>query len=77
MNQQEAAKLVAFALANFPTMQERDMKPTAVLWFQMLSDIPFEVAERALMKVLATAKFFPSVAEIREAAVQITQPAIP
>lgn len=77
MTQQEATKLVAYALANFPNMQEKDMRPTAKLWAQMLSDIPYPVAEKALVKVLATAKFFPTVAEIREAVAQLTQPSIP
>ncbi len=77
MTQQEATKLVAFALANFPNMQEKDLRPTAKLWAHILSDIPYPVAEKALIKVLATAKFFPTVAEIRDAAMQLTQPTIP
>jgi uncharacterized coiled-coil DUF342 family protein len=40
----------------------------------MLSDMPYQVAEDALIRVLATAKFFPTIAEIREAAVINTQP---
>ncbi|MEG6521115.1 replicative helicase loader/inhibitor [Desulfotomaculum sp. 1211_IL3151] len=77
MNLEQAINLVGLALANFPNMQERDMAPTAVLWEKLLSDIPYHVAEKALVKVLATAKFFPAVAEIREAAIQLTQPVVP
>jgi hypothetical protein len=76
MNRQEIIRLLAIATANFPTMQERDMKPTAVLWEQALSDIPYEVAEKAIIKVLSTSKFFPTIAEIREAATQLTQPRV-
>jgi len=50
------------------------MRPTAALWMKMLEDIPYEVAENALMKVMATNRFFPTVAEIREAAALITTP---
>jgi hypothetical protein len=74
MNRQEVIRLLAIATANFPTMQERDMKPTAVLWEQALSDMPYEVAEKAILKVLSTSKFFPTVAEIRDAGIQLTQP---
>lgn len=76
MTRSEVAKLLSLATANFPAMQERDMRPTLVLWEKMLSDLPPEVAEAALLKVLVSAKFFPTVAEIREAAVQISQPRV-
>lgn len=74
MNRKEIISLLGIATANFPSMQERDMKPTAVLWEKSLSDIPYDVAEKAVIKVLATSKFFPTIAEIREAAAQLTQP---
>lgn len=74
MNKKEIINLLAIATANFPTMQERDMKPTAILWEKSLSDIPYEIAEKAILKVLSTSRFFPTIAEIREASVQITQP---
>jgi len=52
------------------------MRPTANLWSEMLSDIPFDIAKAALIKVLATARFWPTVAEIREAAASIANPGI-
>lgn len=74
MNRKEIINLLGIATANFPNMQERDMQPTAVLWEKALRDIPYHVAEKALIKVLSTSRFFPTVAEIREAATQLTQP---
>lgn len=74
MNRQEVSRLVSIALANFPNMQERDMGPTVFLWEKSLADMPYHVAEKALIKVLSTSKFFPTVAEIREAAAELTQP---
>ena len=74
MNPDQVSFLLALAVANFPTLQEKDMGPTLVLWQEMLSDIPFEVAKAAIKKVLATIKYFPTVAEIREACSQITNP---
>lgn len=76
MNKQEIIRLLSIATANFPAMQEKDMRPTAVLWEKALADIPYDVAEKALLKVLSTSKFFPTVAEIREAAAELTQPRV-
>lgn len=50
------------------------MRPTAVLWERTLSDLPADVAEAALMMVLATSRYFPTVADIRAAAAQIQNP---
>lgn len=70
----ETKSLVGVAIANFPSMQERDMGPTAMLWHQMLKDIPYEIAKKALLKVLTTAKYFPTVSEILEVVADITNP---
>ena len=74
MTLNETKSLVGVAIANFPSMQERDMGPTAMLWHQMLKDIPYEIAKKALLKVLTTAKYFPTVSEILEVVADITNP---
>jgi hypothetical protein len=74
MNRIEIINLLGIATANFPNLQQKEMKPTAVLWEKSLADIPYEIAEKAVIKVLSTSKFFPTLAEIREATAQITQP---
>jgi len=76
MTLDEATKLVGWAIANFPSLQEREMGPTAALWYKMMSDIPYNIAEAALTKVLSTAKYFPTIAEILEAVAEITSPEI-
>lgn len=75
MKNEEAGALVALAAANFPHIQEKDLGPTVALWREMLSDLPFDLAKAALIKVLVTAKFWPTVAEIREAAAELSRPA--
>lgn len=77
MTRDEVKQLLGWALANYPSIQERNLRPTAELWHRMLSDIPYEIAEKALMSVLAKAKYFPTVAEIREAAAEIINPQLP
>jgi hypothetical protein len=73
MNRKEIINLLGIATANFPNLQQKEMKPTAVLWEKALSDIPYEVAENALISVLSTSKFFPTIADIREAVANLTQ----
>ena len=41
------------------------------LWFEQLQDIPFEVAELALKKWVATNKWSPSISEIRKTSKEI------
>lgn len=43
------------------------------LWFKQLSDIPYNVAEVTLNKWVATNKWSPSIADIREQATGLTQ----
>ena len=43
------------------------------LWFNQLQDIPYDVAEVTLNKWVATNKWSPSIADIREQAAGITQ----
>lgn len=69
MDKQEVTRLLMLAASNFPSLQEKDLRPTAVLWEKMLSDLPYQQAEMALIRVLSSAKFFPTVADIREAVV--------
>lgn len=74
MNRKEIINLLGIATANFPNLQQKEMKPTAILWEKALSDIPYDIAEKAIIKVLSTSHFFPTIADIREAVAQMTQP---
>lgn len=47
------------------------------LWFQQLQDIPYKVAEATLNKWVATNKWSPSIAEIREMSSSVTNGDIP
>jgi hypothetical protein len=70
MTKQETARLVALALANWPSMQDKSFKVegTAALWHKMLGHLPYSVVEAGLAKILLTSKYFPTVAEILAAA---------
>lgn len=66
MNEAEASELVAMLAVTFdrPPMSE----PKLRMYEKMLLDLEYAPARDGVTKLLATAKFLPSIAEIREAA---------
>lgn len=74
MNPSESAKLVAMVLGAFPNAIPRDpemARKTAEVYKRMLLDLDFEVAERAVARLIATSKFMPTIAEIRSASIDV------
>ncbi|PTQ51056.1 MAG: hypothetical protein HSCHL_1547 [Hydrogenibacillus schlegelii] len=71
MNFDEALKLATLAAASFPNMQGKDLRPIAYMWSQILPDVPYAVAERALMRHLSGNAFFPTPAELRAAVYEL------
>ncbi len=69
MNQAEAKKLVAVLLGAFP--QSRISQMTPEIYERMLADLDYPAANAAVERLLATAKFMPTIAEIRETALAI------
>ena len=60
--------------------QKENILPTKEamsLWYQELQDIPYEVAQAGLRKYVATNKWSPTIAEIREMASSVMNGAIP
>lgn len=74
MTPKQIDNLIALALANFPSYQGRDMRPTQCLWQELLGDLDYELALAAVQKVLLSSDFWPTVAQIRQAAVELTRP---
>lgn len=73
MNKVEFAKF-AMALKTFYA-KETTLLPNDQaldLWYGQLKDLPYEVAEAVLQRWVATNKWSPSIADIREAAASIT-----
>lgn len=79
MTPNESAKLVAMVLGAFPRgiPQNPELaRKTAEVYKRMLLDLDYEVAERAVARLIATSRFLPTVSEIRAAAVDVTQGAV-
>ena len=68
MKRTEIISLVTIAIASCPSAQEKDPEPIANAWSLLLGDMPYEIAKAAVIKVCRSSRFFPSVAEIVDAA---------
>lgn len=65
MKASESAKLVMMLMAAFPN--GKTSEATSKVYEEMLADLDFAAARRAVTNLIRTAKFLPTVAEIREA----------
>ena len=73
MEKNEFAMLAAAIRTYYPRESILPNQQAMELWYRELKDIPFPVAEAALRKWVATNKWSPSIAEIREMTVNVTQ----
>ena len=71
MTKQEFSKWVMALKTYYPREQLLPNTAAIELWYQELSDIPMNVAEMALRKWVATSKWSPTIAEIREMCVDV------
>ena len=70
MTDVEVRKLVAVLMGAFPAI--RTAPNTAAVFERMLCDLDYAAANAAIERLLATSRFMPSVAEIREATLALT-----
>lgn len=66
MDKKEFAVFASALRTYYPKENILPNQPAMELWYRELSDIPYQVAEAALRKWVATNKWSPSIAEIRE-----------
>lgn len=70
-------EFLALAKAMQTTYQRNNFlkEPEAVaIWYNLLSDIPYPVASVALQRYMMTSKWPPTIADIREEAMKVSQP---
>lgn len=77
MTRQEFATFAMALKTYYPKEQLLPNQQAMELWYRELQDIPYQVAETALRKWVATNKWSPSIAEIREAVTGISKEKIP
>lgn len=66
MNKQQFATLTIGIKAAYPASKILEDIPSMDFWYMMLKDIPYEVAENAVMEHVCTNVFPPNIAEIRK-----------
>ena len=77
MTRTEFAKIAAAIRAYYPQENILPNEAAAELWFRQLEDIPYQTAVIALNKWVAVNKWPPSIADIRESALDASTDAIP
>lgn len=73
MNKKEFAIFASALRTYYPKENLLPNEQAMQLWFNQLNDIPYNVAEVTLNKWVATNKWSPSIADIREQATGLTQ----
>lgn len=70
MTSAEAARLVAVLLASFPGA--KTTPKTSEIYERMLADLDYPTANAAVERLLATSRYMPTIAEIRDACMTLT-----
>ena len=73
MNKKEFAIFASALRTYYPKENILPNEQALELWYKQLQDIPYKVAEVTLYKWVATNKWSPSIADIREQATEVTQ----
>lgn len=77
MTKIEFAKIAAAIRAYYPQANIIPNEAAAELWFRQLGDIPYQTATVALNKWVSVNRWPPTIADIREAALEVSTDAIP
>ncbi|HQC05129.1 MAG TPA: replicative helicase loader/inhibitor [Paludibacteraceae bacterium] len=77
MNKKEFAIFASALRTYFPKENILPNQEAMELWYEMLSDVPYDVASAGLKKWISTNKWSPSIADIREMASTVTDGEIP
>lgn len=77
MEKQEFAQFAMAMKTYYPRENLLPNNQAMELWFRQLQDIPFVIAEASLNKWVATNKWSPSIADIREMAASVKNGEVP
>lgn len=77
MDRAEFSKMAMVIRTSYPQSQVLTTREAMDVWYEMLGDIPNEAATMAVKKWVASEKWPPTIADIREAAAKAVTPEIP
>lgn len=77
MNKEEFARIAMALRTYYPRENLMPNEKAVALWFEQLKDLDYKTAEAAIQKWVATNKWSPSIADIREQAAEIVNGALP
>lgn len=72
MVRSEVAKLLAVLAAAYPRFEVNEL--TEQVWFEMLQDIPYQVAQVAVKKLILESSYPPAIADVRKQVAEIVTP---
>ncbi len=72
MVKSEVAKLLAVIAAAYSRFQVDELKQN--VWFEMLGDVDYKIAQMAVKKLMLESPFPPTIADIRKQIAEITTP---
>lgn len=72
MTKGEIAKLLAVLAAAYPKFEVDDVK--VQVWYEMLGDLDYDVANIAIKKIIMLNTFPPAIAEVRRATAELMNP---
>lgn len=73
MVRSEVAKLLAVLAAAYPRFEVNEL--TEQVWFEMLQDIPYQVAQVAVKKLILESSYPPAIADVRKQVAEVIIPA--
>lgn len=76
MDKKEFANIVSAIKTAYPASQILDSEQAIELWYKMLADLDYKACQMAVLEIISTSKFPPSIAEIREKCSQLIAPPI-
>jgi hypothetical protein len=77
MNKEEFKKIAMAIKTAYPNSNVFQDTGSMDIWFMMLSDLPYEIVQPAVLEHISTNKFAPSIAEVREKCAGLTSLQIP
>lgn len=76
MTEQEFMKIASAIKTSYPTVKVLQDKASMDIWYMMLRDLDYRVCQNAVLELISTLKFPPTIAEIREKCSRLTSPEV-